>query len=196
MAADHRPVQRHWVRRLGLLLTLGFLLSVILLRYTTYDSVIVVGESMNPGLQENDRLWANRLAYRKAPPRRGDIVIVLPAGEDAIEIKRVIGLPGDVVVVSMGQLFINGVLVRESYLKEPMQVDSWPFPVLVPDHAVFVMGDNRNFSRDSRDFGPVPLDEVRAKATRVFFPFDRARRLVPPQELSSLPVLRPHGTGG
>ncbi len=195
MTADRRPPEHQWMRRLGLLLTLGFLLSVILLRYTTYDSVIVIGESMSPGLQEDDRLWANRLAYRKAPPERGDIVIVLPAGEDAIEIKRVIGLPGDVIVVSMGQLFLNGNLVNESYLKEPMQLDTWQFPVLVPDHAVFVMGDNRNFSRDSRDFGPVPVEEVRAKATRVFFPFDRARRLAPPEELASVPVLQADASG-
>jgi len=181
-----RPI-RTWGRRVFAVATLGFLVVVAILRYTTYDTVIVIGDSMNPTLYENDRLWANRRAYRNHAPERGDIVVVVPPDEMAIEIKRIVGLPGDILKLSRDRLEINGTAVEEPFTEEPMVAVSWPFPVIVPADAVFVMGDNRNFSKDSRDFGPVAMDDVRAKATRLFYPFSRGRRLVPPPELKQIP---------
>jgi signal peptidase I len=188
MMADSKagPI-RKWGRRVFAGATLGFLVVVAILRYTTYDTVIVIGDSMKPTLYENDRLWANRRAYRSHGPERGDIVIVTPPDEMEIEIKRVVALPGDIVDLQRGRLLINSTPVEEPFTEEPMVAVSWEYPVIVPADAVFVMGDNRNFSKDSRDFGPVAMDRVRAKATRVFYPFSRWRRLVPPPELKRIP---------
>jgi signal peptidase I len=156
------------------------------LRYTTYDSVVVVGQSMEPTLETGDRLFANRRAYDHHPPGRGDVVVINPPDEHSTEIKRVIGLPGDWVFCFGGGLYINGARMADDYIAEPMIPETMPFPVLVPEDHVFVMGDNRNYSRDSRDFGPVAFDEIRGRADLVFSPVTRWSRLKAPPELRAL----------
>ena len=158
---------------------------MVWLRMTTIDTIIVVGDSMKPTLNDRDRVLSLRRAYRHRPPQRGDIV-VLDIPLHGTEIKRVIGIPGDVVACAFGQLIINGSVVRESYVKEPMVTPTGPW--LVPPDNVFVLGDNRNFSEDSRDFGPIATLHIRGKAAFVIFPFERWGPLDHADSLRSLPA--------
>ncbi len=134
--------------------------------------------SMEPTLYENDFVIVNKLAYRFGEPSRGDIIIFHPPDDPATIpfIKRVIGLPGDAILVEQGQVFVNGYLLREPYIKSsPSSDGSWT----VPEGHLFVMGDNRNNSSDSRTWGSVPLDNVIGKAEVIYLPFQHWRVLNP-----------------
>jgi signal peptidase I len=124
---------------------------------------------MMPGLKEDDMVLVNRLAYRLGDPKRGDIIVFLnPVNQDDVPyIKRVIGLPGETVSIDQGQVSINGVDIREPYLETVTQRGGvWQ----VPADSLFVMGDNRNNSSDSRQWGMVALDSVIGKAEAIYWP--------------------------
>ncbi len=105
--------------------------------------------SMIPTIEVDDRLIGNRLAYLFSDPARGDIVIFpYPDNEKELFIKRVIGLPGETLKIVDGVLYIDGEIYEEPYLNEPMEGSFGPFTV--PEGHYFVMGDNRNHSKDSR----------------------------------------------
>jgi len=129
----------------------------------------VEGESMEPSLFEDQRLIVELLTYRFSQPARGDI-IVLNLRERATGplIKRVIGLPGEMVEIRDGQVFIDGTALQEPYLAEPTA--GVMVPRLVPEEHVFVMGDNRNHSNDSRYFGMVPFEEIIGHAWLRYWP--------------------------
>lgn len=153
----------------------------------------IPSESMLPTIEVNDRVMVNKLAYRLGEPQRGDIVVfrdprapeleeslpeavirsVLEAvgvrtrGRDDL-IKRVIGLPGEAVEIMGNQVLIDGVPLDEPYLQEVDMPDEGPFQV--GEDQVFLMGDNRNSSFDSRRFGPVPLDQVIGEAFLTIWP--------------------------
>lgn len=129
----------------------------------------VYGQSMEPNLHSDERLVVEKLSYRFHGPRRGDIVVLHdPAGGPELLIKRVIGLPGERVVIADGRVYIDGVALYEPYLTQPTTGSSRA--VLVPPLTVFVMGDNRSASRDSRVFGPVPLDHIVGRALFRYWP--------------------------
>lgn len=105
--------------------------------------------SMDPTISINDKLIGNRLAYLFKNPERGDIIIFkFPDDESQIFIKRVIGLPGETIQIVEGELFIDGELIEEDYIKDSMRGNYGPYEV--PDNSYFVLGDNRNVSEDSR----------------------------------------------
>lgn len=105
--------------------------------------------SMSPNISVGDKLIGNRLAYLFKNPERGDIVIFkFPDDEKQIFIKRIIGLPGDTVQIVEGELFINGEIFIEDYIKDEMRGNFGPYEV--PKGYYFVLGDNRNISEDSR----------------------------------------------
>ena len=105
--------------------------------------------SMDPTISINDKLIGNRLAYLFKNPERGDIIIFkFPDDESQIFIKRVIGLPGEPMQIVEGELFIDGELIEEDYIKDSMRGNYGPYEV--PDNSYFVLGDNRNVSEDSR----------------------------------------------
>lgn len=105
--------------------------------------------SMDPTISINDKLIGNRLAYLFKNPERGDIIIFkFPDDESQIFIKRVIGLPGETIQIVEGELFIDGELIEEDYIKDSMHGNYGPYEV--PDNGYFVLGDNRNVSEDSR----------------------------------------------
>ncbi len=114
----------------------------------------VSGLSMEPHIVSGEYVLINTIAYRLAPPHRGDIIAFRHDGDPPeIFIKRVIGLPGDRVRIERGTVFLNGVPLSEPYIRF---TDTRSFPeVTVPPGAVFVLGDNRANSEDSRVFGPV-----------------------------------------
>ncbi|MBN1321618.1 MAG: signal peptidase I [Thermoleophilia bacterium] len=133
--------------------------------------------SMQPTLQEGDRILLNRLSYHFRDPERGDVVVFhspMIEGEDLV--KRVIGLPGDVVAVKEGSLYVNGVSQEEPYVLEREILDE-DQEVLVPADHVFVMGDNRNNSGDSRFFGPIEIDSIIGCAFCIYWPIGHWRGL-------------------
>lgn len=128
----------------------------------------VYGQSMEPNLHTDMRLVVEKISYRLHAPERGDIVVLrLEPGEELL-IKRVIGLPGDEVSVHDGQVYINGQPLDEPYLDQETRGNL--APRVVPPLHVFVMGDNRRASNDSRSFGPVHLDNIVGRAWFSYWP--------------------------
>ena len=126
----------------------------------------VPSSSMMPTIMPNDRILVNRLIYGSSLPGRGDIIAFRRVNEDTY-IKRVVGIPGDVVEVRNGQLFVNG----EDFNVTGADVASYSFPLeTVPDGMLYVLGDNRNESADSHVWGPIPYDEVIGRAEYVYWP--------------------------
>src|SRR5215472_11066059 len=138
------------------------------------QTVHVIGSSMYPTVTDNDYLIATKIDYRLHPPARGDIIIMRDPYDNTRDfIKRVIGVPGDHVLIRQGQVYINGHQLRETYINnEPWTENAdWPLGqtadpqgVLLKSDEYFVMGDNRNHSSDSRVFGPVRRDQIEARA--------------------------------
>ena len=142
------------------------------------QAVHVEGLSMYATLDDNDYLIANKIDYRLHPPERGDIVILRPPTNNSTDfIKRIIGLPGERVLIRAGVVYINGHKLDEPYLPEAWVNDAnWPDnnsqgQVMGPNEY-FVMGDNRNRSQDSRFFGPITRDRIDGKAWFRIWPLD------------------------
>lgn len=131
----------------------------------------VQGQSMEPNLHTAQRLVVEKVTYRFHGPRRGDIVVLdLPEAGPELLIKRVIGLPGETISSQDGQVYINGEPLEEPYVTSPGGRDT--AEQVVPPLHVFVMGDNRQFSNDSRNFGPVPIDDVIGRAWFSYWPLE------------------------
>jgi signal peptidase I len=146
-------------------------LIALLIHVFLAQATRVYGQSMQPNLHTNERLVVEKLSYRFHGPRRGDVVVLHdPGGSSELLIKRVVGLPGERVTIADGRVFIDGVALAEPYLDQETQSQarSW----LVPPLQVFVMGDNRQVSRDSRTFGPVPRDQIVGRALFRYWPLD------------------------
>lgn len=146
----------------------------ILKSYVLINAVIPSG-SMENTIMTGDRVFGNRLAYRFGEPERGDIVIFkYPDNEEELYIKRVIGLPGDKVEIRDGLVYLNDSAkpLEEPYLKETPVGDYGPYQV--PEDGYFMLGDNRNWSKDSRFWENtyVTREEVLAKAVFRYYPFD------------------------
>ena len=132
----------------------------------------VYGQSMEPNIHPDQRLVIEKLGYRFHGPQRGDVVVLHdPAGSGDLLIKRVVGLAGERISFAKGHVFVNGVMLNESYLDQNTENDnhSW----VVPPLSVFVMGDNRGASRDSRVFGPVAIDQLVGRAAFRYWPLSQ-----------------------
>ena len=154
------------------ILVVAFALVFGFVRPFVLEAFYIPSESMVPTLLVGDRVFVNKFVYRFWEPERGDIVVfqsVEGEGEDLI--KRVIGAPGDRVAIINGVLHVNGEPQEESYVRDGRPLDSGPNgPTRVPEGEVFVMGDNRANSRDSRFFGPVPVENIEGEAFASFWP--------------------------
>lgn len=165
------PQTRSWLREFAEAL-LPALVIVLVINTFIAQATRVDGLSMTPNLQDGERLIIEKLTYRIHPPERGDIVVLDPPSHTGIPlIKRVIGLPGEVIAVQEGHVLINGEVLPEPYLPEPTR-GTYP-PRLVPEGHVFVMGDNRSASNDSRAFGPIAYEHIVGKAWLRYWPFDQ-----------------------
>lgn len=169
-----------WVQAIVIAVVIAFILRTFVLTL-----VKVQGESMEPTLQQSDRLYVNRFMYT---PEKGDIVIFRPASDPKRPyVKRVIATEGDSVYIDFetGEVFINGEVLDEEYILEPTHRNgsyitglmehgtySKENPIIVEKDKVFVMGDNRNNSKDSREIGQVPNDEIIGHALFRFWPLD------------------------
>ncbi|MEZ4771107.1 MAG: signal peptidase I [Caldilineales bacterium] len=132
----------------------------------------VYGQSMEPNLHTDMRLVVEKISYRLHPPERGDIVVLRVRPDDELLIKRVVGLPGDEVAIHDGRVYINGEPLAEDYLNQETRGNL--APRVVPPLHVFVMGDNRRASNDSRSFGPVHIDNILGKAWFSYWPPEAA----------------------
>jgi signal peptidase I len=132
----------------------------------------VQGQSMEPNLHTAQRLVVEKITYRFHGPRRGDIVVIdLPEAGPELLIKRVIALPGETITSEDGQVTINGLPLEEPYVTGPGG-RAVPEQTVPPLH-VFVMGDNRQFSNDSRNFGPVPIENIIGRAWFSYWPLEQ-----------------------
>jgi signal peptidase I len=134
--------------------------------------------SMEPTLQPGYLLIVNKLAYKLGEPQHGDIVVFHYMGDKNEDyIKRVIGLPGDEVKIKNGTVYVNGTALNEPYIMAfPTYSGTW----VVPEESLFVLGDNRNNSSDSHQWGFVDMDDVVGKAVFIYYPFDVIGSLVIP----------------
>ncbi len=134
-------------------------------------------ESMEPTLLEGDRILLSRLTYHFREPTVGDVVVFdSPLNDSEDLVKRVVGVAGDRVAVNDGDLYVNGVAILEPYLLSQDFAGTMPEQV-VPEGHVFVMGDNRDVSGDSRSFGPVSMARIIGEALCTYWPIGRWRRL-------------------
>jgi len=131
----------------------------------------VQGTSMLPLLEDGERILVNKLVYRFRPIARGDVVVFYYPRDPSVSfIKRVVGLPGDVVELRLGQLFVNGRRVEESYLSPRFRDDETYPPAEVKKGYYYVLGDHRNSSNDSRSWGEVPEKYIYGRAEARFWP--------------------------
>jgi signal peptidase I len=133
--------------------------------------------SMEPTLNEGDRILINRLTYHFRAPKTGDVIVFhspVTQGEDLV--KRVIAVGGDTLAISQGKVYVNGVALSEPYLLEQGFAGDYP-EIKIPEGQLFVMGDNRNNSGDSRFFGPIDRKAVIGCAFVVYWPIKHWRGL-------------------
>lgn len=136
----------------------------------------VDGYSMQPTLNDQDRLIVNKFEYRWHRPEIGDIVMVVsPAEPNMTLVKRVIAGPGDTVRGTGGRVYRNDILITDTFVPDAYRGDDTWGPEVVPPGFYWVMGDHRNGSSDSRVFGPVPEKYITGKAQIRWWPFTRAR---------------------
>jgi len=128
------------------------------------------GASMEPTLEDGDRLIGDRISARWDRINRGDIVLLRDLDGDLL-VKRIIGLPGDTIAVNRGRTLINNQPLTERYIFMPPRY--YLPPLRVPDDTYYVLGDNRNISVDSHFFGPVPAGSILAKVRYRFWPLNR-----------------------
>jgi signal peptidase I len=159
---------RVWAR--DLLIAVGLALVIIIF---LYQPVKVEGTSMAPLLSDQERIFINKFVYRFEAIHRGDVVVFwYPLDRSKSFIKRVIALPGEIVEIRQGILYVDGKATAEPYVP-PQYEDLSDFgPVRVPDDCYFVMGDHRISSNDSRVFGPVASRFIYGRAVFAYWPVD------------------------
>jgi signal peptidase I len=174
-AASHlHAIMYEWVPTLAWALVLA-----LVLRNFAVASYFIPSGSMENTLKPGDLLIADKFSYKVLgrEPDRGDVMIFVYPGKDEHGrvdfIKRIIGLPGDTVRVTDGEVYVNNEKLTEPYIKEKPYNDF--DETTVPENQFFAMGDNRNHSRDSRSWGFVPRKNLEGRALFVFWPFTRAK---------------------
>jgi signal peptidase I len=166
----NRGSMRSWLRDVVISVSVSAFIIIFL-----YQPVRVEGTSMLPELEDQDRLFINKMAYRVGEIHRGDVVVFqYPRDHEKSYIKRVIALPGDDLRIDHGEVYVNGSRIEESYVPRRFADDRSQPEMTVPVHEYFVMGDHRSISSDSRDFGPVERELIYGKAAFVYWPMDQA----------------------
>jgi signal peptidase I len=159
------------VQALALAVVISVVLNLFVVQVTE-----VRQKSMESTLEQNDRVLVSKLDYRFGVPQRGDIIVFNPPNDSSIPyVKRVIAVGGETIDLRDGKVFVNGKLVEvpQATGNTLPQAPQITYPFTVPAGDVFVLGDNRLFSSDSRTFGPVPVPSIIGKVILRFWPFDR-----------------------
>lgn len=166
-----------WVKTVVVVFVIMMLLNVFV-----FNLSMVKGQSMEPTLVEQERLFVNKIIYDFTAPKQGEVVVLHDPSDDDTKkeflVKRVIGVPGDVVEVKEHKLYLNGVLQQEEYIDVSIQDDDFP-EITLDEDQYFVMGDNRHqgASKDSRYFGTVTSDLIVGRAEFVFWPLNKLKGL-------------------
>jgi signal peptidase I len=192
-AADE-VVRRSFWRELPVLVLVALVVAIVIKTFL-FQAFYIPSSSMEDTLEVNDRVMVNKLAYRIGDLRRGDVVVFDdPRGSDDGDggiigsllrnvaesiglstprsefIKRVVGLPGESVEVRDGVVYVDGEPIDEPYRRQDWSRRDDFGPTTVPDDSVFVMGDNRDSSQDSRSFGAIPVDSIVGRAFVTLWP--------------------------
>jgi len=139
----------------------------------------IKGASMEPTFFNGYYIFTSKITYKMRKPHRGDIVVFhSPKNQDIEFIKRIIGLPGDTILIENNEIYINGILIPEKYISAKTTLIPGSFaqegvPIQVPDGQVFVMGDNRPRSSDSREFGTIPKKSIVGHVFYRYFPTEK-----------------------
>ena len=158
-----------WLRDLAVSVAISAFIIVFL-----YQPVRVEGTSMLPMLEDQDRLFINKIAYRVGDIHQGDVVVFqYPRDHTKSYIKRVIALPGDDIRITHGRVYVNGAQLKEPYVPSRYTDDRSQPEIVLPPNRYWVMGDHRSISSDSRDFGPVERDLIYGKAAFVYWPMEQ-----------------------
>jgi len=179
--AENQPTKStSWVKEI-----LQLILIVVVLRIgvdTFLPRYVVDGASMEPNFHTSERVVVDRLTMLISGPSRGDVVVLdSPITPDELLIKRVIGLPGETVVIKEGHVYINGKLLDESYVNGFCTYSSCDGEWQLSQSQYFVLGDNRAHSLDSHSFGPVDVSTIKGIARLRYWPPDDAGILSAPQ---------------
>jgi signal peptidase I len=160
-----------WLKDILLAVVIAILMVVFL-----YQPVKVEGTSMQPQLDDQERIFVNKFIYRFEDIHRGDVVVFYyPKDTSKSFIKRVVGVPGDTILIKNGQVILNGQKMEESYVLSYFQdMDSYP-AIRVKEGQYYVLGDHRNASNDSRSWGLVPRENIFGKAVFCYWPYEKAR---------------------
>ena len=170
VAPSAKGGMRSWFRDMVVSIVVSAFIIIFL-----YQPVRVEGTSMLPMLEDQDRLFINKMAYKIGEIHRGDVVVFLyPHDHTKSYIKRVIALPGDDLRIDHGLVYVNGHAIKENYVPVRFTDDRSLPGLVIPDNEYFVMGDHRSISSDSRDFGPVQRDLIYGKSAFVYWPMDQA----------------------
>jgi signal peptidase I len=173
-----RIKRQHWLFSLALVAVAWFVLPIILSLMINVSTARVRtdGFGMGSTLPDQSYILADRLAYQQHEPQRGDIIIFqFPVNPENDLIKRVIGLPGETVTVQDGIVSVNGTPLEEPYITEPPAYNGiWD----IPEGQYFVLGDNRNDSRDSHQWGFLPHENIVAKAVWIYWPLGHFGKVV------------------
>lgn len=174
IAIEPQQLSLAWVRFILDVLETILLAAILFLTINALSArVRVEGFSMVPTLQDGEFVLVNRLAYQFGDRQRGDIIVFHhPSGQKQEDlIKRIIGLPGDHVKAEGGSIFVNDVRLKEDKYIEaaPAYSGEW----VVPEGQLFVLGDNRNNSSDSHQWGFVQFDDVVGKAVVIYWPLNK-----------------------
>lgn len=162
---------------------IGLLCLLVLAWFmTVYRLVDVVQHSMEPTLAPHDKLLVNFRAARQGPPPRGAIVVLQPPGETEWVVKRVVAVENDDILIGPGGLVLNGRPIVEDYITR--QSGDPASGGIVKRGEVYVLGDNRPSSNDSRDYGPVPVSRVLGVVEAVIWPRGHRRALPPAPALA------------
>ncbi|EFM13036.1 signal peptidase I [Paenibacillus curdlanolyticus YK9] len=194
--ADHKPAKRsgatkeitEWVKAIGIAVIL-----VLIIRWLLFMPFIVDGPSMQPNFETGERVIVNKVLYKFREPKHGEVVVFFVPEENRNFIKRVIGVPGDKIRYEGDDLYVNDQKVDETYLKEPIaqahakgelynnsaMTPNYPnerfTESVVPEGHIFVLGDNRPNSKDSRMIGFVDMDNVIGRSDVIFWPLNKVR---------------------
>ncbi|MDB4897694.1 MAG: lepB [Firmicutes bacterium] len=164
-----KSIAREWLETI-----IVALLAALLIRALVVQVYLVEGESMEPTLHTAERLLVNKFVYRFHPPTPGDIVVLQdPSRTNRELIKRVVAVSGETVEVKQGTVYVNGQALQEPYKNTDFALGPDAPPQVVPPNSIFVMGDNRARSLDSRMIGFIPDANVDGKAFFLFWPLSR-----------------------
>lgn len=149
---------------------------------------IVDGQSMEPNFQNNDYLITEKVTFKLHEPARGEVIILRPPDNPSVNyLKRVIGIPGDTIDIKNSDVYVNGQKLSEPYIdgQKTVTVNGEELKTALKENEFFVMGDNRNHSRDSRELGPIPSQNIVSHVWIRLYPFNQIKVFTDPNGVFS-----------